>query len=161
MYVCMCACRIMPLIFTFFLQWISKWNTKPHDASYNAGRKYYLSKIQRPLLFFRLSRWWGCRCSWENELLKYFGNGFTDFHFGPNVTTNGEYFNERECVVYWYSIEYPVHLNMWFQMTFPLELNLRNAIAPLHTSSSTLTGGKRSPHSRPKQRKVRNSARWP
>jgi hypothetical protein len=56
-----------------------------------------------------------CRYAWENELLKYFSSSFTNFHFAPQVPNSCEYFN-----------------NMWFQMTFFLELNFRNAIAPLH-----------------------------
>lgn len=71
-----------------------------------------------------------CRYEWESEMLKYFGSEANDkhhtefdkFHFKSAAdwareNQGGEcgYFNQ-----------------LWFQMTFFLELNFRNAIAQLH-----------------------------
>ena len=82
------------------------------------NRAYHIFSILS--WFFDCRDGGACRWRWEDYLLKYFGakgdtrSDFEKFRFERN-TNAGRYFNQP-----------------WFLMTFFMELNFRNAIAPIH-----------------------------
>jgi hypothetical protein len=72
-----------------------------------------------------------CRYRWEDTMLAYFGSEKTDlqdtefdkFRFQSPADWTAESDGEKECAYF---------NQLWFQMTFFMELNFRNAIAELH-----------------------------
>lgn len=99
---------------------------KPTNASDAAHHRFSVLSY-----FFDCRDDGACRYEWENEMLEYFGTACTErkstafdrFHFRSQADWAHQSEHTSDCAYF---------NQLWFQMTFFLELNFRNAIAQLH-----------------------------